>query len=158
VTLGVLVTLGSGPSCGRLREKQAVRRYALAVRRVEAEAERARALAPALDRHRGASDTAALRAFLKGRYLPRLRALVSAVRSLPAEGDRLRALKTPLLGLAERALEAGETLADRVGGGPLEAAWSRLDDTRKALEAALRAHGTALDRACREHDLRRSGS
>lgn len=151
-------TLWAGAGCGRLREKQAVRRYALHTAKVEVAAQRCRALGDELARHRVQTDLARLRPFLRGQLLPRLRVLAEAVRALPGEGARLAALKAQLLSPAERALEAAETLADRVGGGPLESAFERLEEASRALDAAVAAHGKALDALCGEHDLRRHGS
>lgn len=102
-------------------------------------------------------ETAALRQFLREHYLPALQALVEAIRGLGAETPRLGALKAALLARASQALEAIESLADRVGVGPLGTAWQRALEGRRALDLALASHGKALDALCARHDLRRGG-
>lgn len=162
LTLGfslVLVSILGGAwasaGCGRLREKQAVRRYALDAREVERRAEEVRSLVTDLDALRSSPHVERLSSFLRERFLPALRGLVEAVRRLPTEAARLRRIKDPLLGAAERALEACETLADRVGGGPLEGVLARIAEALDGLLVAVRVHDEALDAACQDHDLRR---
>jgi hypothetical protein len=160
ITLGaiaLLVPLVVWQGCGRLRDKQAVRRYALATRAVEARAGRVKTIGNDLHKIRSGLSSADLRRFLRERYLPALQSLVDEIRRLPVQMSRLGSIRSALLSVAEQTLEVLENLADRSRGGLLEEAWQRVVQGQVALDAAVARHGEALDAICARHDLRRGG-
>jgi hypothetical protein len=137
VVLGVTAaTTVATVGCGKLRERQAIRKYAKGAARANGHLAQLRALEAKILVVRKTGRVQRVRGFFKEKYLPAFRAYRDAVRKVATGTARLRTLHGRYLNALDRAYEAYASYADHVTGATLLTAWVPVQRARQRLSEA----------------------
>jgi hypothetical protein len=143
--------------CDKVREKQAIRRYASGTAAANQQLRPLRALEAVLvERVKGGQPTA-LRAFLKERYLPAFAAYLEAVRAVPTGTDRLRAIHGAYVKALERAHEAHASFQEQLTAASLQPGWAEVTRAKLAQAAAEERYQQDIAAYYRENDVKVAG-
>jgi len=157
VVLGALAlggaALGSA-GCGKLRERQAIRRYAAGAARANHALAKVRALEANLLLVRRSGRVVRVRRFFKDTYLPAVKAHLDAVRAVPTGTKRLRAIHGRYVHVLERIHEAYASYADQLTTATLVSGWVPVQQARQRLAAAEDRYRRDMATYYRENDVR----
>ena len=154
VALGALLWLV--PGCSKLRERQAIRKYAAGAAKANKTLRKLRALEAniVVARKAGVGE---VRRFFKERYLPAFKAYLDAVRVVPTGTSRLREIHGRYVRALERASEAYASYADHVTTATLITAWMPVQQERSRLTSAEDRYRASIAAYYRKHDVKLAG-
>lgn len=145
--------LSSAPGCNRLRDKEALRRFARVAVGVERQGARVDGLATPLRGLVAGGDIPKLRRFLRERVLPAHQAWVRAARALPSNPARIRPIRAAYVKAVEASMEAHEGFADALREDTLSARWEALRRFREDTVEARRRFRASVDQRLRSRDM-----
>ena len=155
VLLGVC--LATGAACGKLRERQAIRKYAEGAARANGKLAALRALEANILVVRRSGRVKRVRRFFKEKYLPAFRAYRDAVRRVATGTARLRTIHGRYLEGIEQAYEAYASYADHVTGSTLTSAWAPVRRSRERLAAVEARYRREIASYYRKNDVKLAG-
>jgi len=155
VLLGI--TAVAGPGCGKLRERQAIRKYAEGAARANGHLARLRALEANILVARKTGHAQRVRRFFKEKYLPAFLAYRDAVRRVVTGTARLRTLHRRYLNALDGAYEAYASYADHVTGATLVSAWAPVQRARQRLAEAESRYRRDIAAYYRKNDVKLAG-
>ncbi len=150
---GVLALSG----CSKLRERQAIRKYAAGAARANRQLVALRALEANILLVRKSGRVQRVRRFFKDKYLPAFKAYRNAVRKVPTGTSRLRTIHGRYLKALERAYEAYASYADHVTGATLITAWTPVQLERERLAASEADYRRDIAAYYRKNDVKLAG-
>jgi hypothetical protein len=145
------------PGCAKVRERQAIRTYARGTAAANQKLRALRDLEAVLAERLRTGKVAVVKSFLKDRYLPAFAAYLEAVRAVPVETDRLRAIHGDLVKALERAHEAHAIYQEQVTAQTLMSAWQELVRVKLALSQDEERYRKAIAAYYRENDVKLAG-
>jgi hypothetical protein len=152
----VAVGIG-GPGCARLKEKQAIRRYAEGAARANVSLRELRALEAVLAEQVRIGQARPLRIFCKERYLPAFARYLDAVRAVPTETADLRRIHGAFVRSLELSYEAHATFVDQVTDESLPTAWTEVARAKQAQILAEERYRSTIAVYYRENDVKLAG-
>lgn len=152
---GMCVVAAAG--CGKLRERQAIRKYAESTARANRHLVALRALEANILVVRKSGRVQRVRRFFKEKYLPAFRIYRDAVRRVVTGTARLRTIHGRYLKALERTYEAYASYADHVTGATLGSAWAPVQRSRQRLAAVEVRYRREIAAYYRENDVKLAG-
>ncbi len=131
----LVISVVAGPGCDKVRERQAIRKYAESSARANSKLAIVRALEANLLLARRSGRVQRVRRFFKEKYLPAFRDYRDAVRRVATGTARLRTIHGPLVQAVDQSYENFASYADHVTGGTLVSAWAPVERSRQRLAA-----------------------
>lgn len=153
VAAGLIATAG----CDKVREKQAIRRYASGAAVANQKLRPLRSLEAVLVERVKVGPPTELRTFLKERYLPAFAAYLEAVRAVPTGTDRLRAIHGAYVKALERAYEAHASFQEQLTAASLQPGWAEVTRVKVAQAAAEERYQRDIGAYYRQNDVKLAG-
>jgi hypothetical protein len=153
--LAVCVVVGAG--CGKVRERQAIRKYAESSARANGKLATLRALEANILVVQRSGRVQRVRRFFKDKYLPAFRAYRGAVRRVVTGTARLRVIHGRLVRAVDQCYEAYASYADHVTGATLTSAWVPVQRSRQQLAAAEERYRRDMATYYRKNDVKLAG-
>jgi len=143
--------------CEKVRERQAIRKYAEGAARANGHLAHLRALEARILVVRRSGRVERVRRFFKEKYLPAFRAYRDAVRRVVTGTARLRVLHGRYLEGLDQAYEAYASYADHVTGASLVSAWAPVQRSRRRLALAEERYRRDIAAYYRKNDVKLAG-
>ena len=153
-TLALVAGLLALGGCEKVRERQAIRRYASGAAEANRKLRPLRALEAVLVERVKAGQPATLKAFLKERYLPAFAAYLEALREVPTGTDRLRAIHGAYVKALERSHEAHAVFMEQLTAASLQPGWAEVTRAKLAQAAAEERYQQDIAAYYRDNDVK----
>lgn len=154
IAVGLCVLALALTGCGKLRERQAIRKYAEGAARANHKLATLRALEANILVVKNSGSARRVRQFFKERYLPAFGAYRDAVRRVPTGTARLRTLHGRYLKALDRTLEAYASYADHVTNATILTSWASVQRARERLTTAETSYRRDIAAYYRKNDVK----